>query len=537
MTERVTGMNTGKRWAAVFAAFLMLLAAGCAGNKTALAPAAEETSSAPEAETLKIGVCIYSFEDSFMTQYREELKQYLTETYGAEVTVLDSKKSQEEQNSQVERFLESGVDALILNLVDSEAAGSLVESCKASSVPVVFINRRPQSDQMEKWEKEGAAAVYVGTDARQSGTYQGEIVLETPNRGDFNGDGVVNYVMITGSDGNEDAKYRTEYSIKALKDAGLKVNRLTERSGNWNEKEGYQLVFNALFQYGREIEVIFCNNDAMANGARVALKEAGRTAGRDVCLVGVDALRETVGYVKDGTITGTVLNDYTSQAHTAADAAVKMINGEKTEREYLIDYVKVVGDLSRCTIGFCVPVSKEQEDLLYRDKVVDKLARGYNAEVEIAEVKGDWESMVKEINGFARKKADAVIIDISQVTEPERLEKKCRSVGISALFVRGREELPESGAESLEEAVTQSGQTAETATETGTAESLTESAGSEPEQETETETMAEAPEKTEGEMESEENPEDGVDGLADKTAEKVMELTERRSPAVLYMGR
>ena len=79
----------------------------------------------------------------------------------------------------------------------------------------------------------------------------------------------------------------------------------------------------------------------MANGAKVAIEAAGRTVGKDIYLVGVDALAETVQYVNEGTVTGTVLNDHIGQSHTAADIGAKMVAGEKVDEKYTVDYVKV----------------------------------------------------------------------------------------------------------------------------------------------------------------------------------------------------
>ena len=182
---------------------------------------------------------------------------------------------------------------------------------------------------------------YVGADARQSGTFQGEIIAETENHGDFNGNGVVDYVMIMGDPENVDAKYRTEFSIKALEDAGLKTNELYKQRGDWDQTKGQELAATALTQFGNDVDVIFCNNDAMALGAYQAIVDAGRTVGEDIYLVGVDALDEVQEMVKEGKITGTVLNDHIGQSHTAADAAIKAANGETLEKYYWVDYVKV----------------------------------------------------------------------------------------------------------------------------------------------------------------------------------------------------
>ena len=101
---------------------------------------------------------------------------------------------------------------------------------------------------------------------------------------------------------------------------------------------------NALAKSGNDIEVVFCNNDAMALGALQAIQAAGRTVGKDIYLVGVDALSEALEDVLAGTMTGTVFNDHIAQSHNAADAAVNYITGAGNEHNIQCDYVKVTTD-------------------------------------------------------------------------------------------------------------------------------------------------------------------------------------------------
>lgn len=291
-------------------------------------------------ETIKVGVCIYQFSDNFMTLYREELQSYL-EGMGCEVTVVDGKNDQVEQSNQVDTFLSQGVDVLIVNLVQSSSASTITAKAEAYGVPVVYINREPSEEDMAAWE---GMISYVGADARQSGTYQGEIIAETANQGDFAGDGVVDYVMIMGDPENVDAQYRTEFSVQALVDAGLEVNELFNQRGDWDQSKGQELAATALAQFGDQIDVIFCNNDAMALGAVQAIAEAGRVVGEDIYIVGVDALDEAVEYVGEGKMTGTVLNDHIGQSHQAGDAAMLAVAGEAMETYYIVDYQKVAAE-------------------------------------------------------------------------------------------------------------------------------------------------------------------------------------------------
>ena len=358
LTKKVTAM--------AMASCMILSMTACGGSKpaetTAAATEAATTEAAKEAETTaaevkeaaggdfsdkKVGISIYKFDDNFMTLYRTELERYLTEELGFKkenITIQDGKGDQAEQTNQIQNFIASGVDVMILNLVQASSAPQVTDMCKDAGIPVVYINREPDAAEEERWASDSISATYVGADARQSGTYQGEEIVETANKGDINGDGKVSYIMVQGDPENVDAQYRTEFSVKALTDAGLEVEELLLQRGDWDQAKGQQIVQDALTQFGDKIEVVFCNNDAMALGALQAIDAAGRKVNEDIYLVGVDALTEAVQDITEGKMTGTVFNDYMGQAKTAADMAVKFLNGETVDPVNMVDYVKVTPD-------------------------------------------------------------------------------------------------------------------------------------------------------------------------------------------------
>lgn len=322
-------------------------------TETGTASTAKETVSSAVATTgknpedIKVGISIYKFDDNFMTLYRTELERYLVEEIGVKkenITIQDGKNDQAEQTNQIQNFLTSGVDVMILNLVQSSSAPTVTDLAHQQGIPVVYINREPDEGEENRWKEQNIKATYVGADARQSGTFQGEEILETPNKGDFNGDGTVSYIMIQGDPENVDAQYRTEFSVKALADAGIKTEELLLQRGDWDQAKGQQIAQDALTKFGDKIEVIFCNNDAMALGAIQAINNAGRKVGEDIYLVGVDALAEACQNVSDGTMTGTVFNDFLSQAKTAVDKAMAFTRGEEVDAVNMVDYVKVTKD-------------------------------------------------------------------------------------------------------------------------------------------------------------------------------------------------
>jgi methyl-galactoside transport system substrate-binding protein len=348
--------------ASILAASMLV---GCGGSTGASssAPAEEETveAEAPAEEagdaaaeaaggdlaSKKVGVCIYQFADNFMTLFRGELERYLIEQGFAKenITIVDGANDQATQSGQIDSFIADGVDVLIINLVNSSSASTVTDKVVAANIPLVYINREPAADEQQRWADNNWNVCYVGCDARQSGTYQGEIIGDLGlDAVDFNKNGKIDYIMIKGDPENVDAQYRTEFSIKALTDAGFEVNKLDEQVGMWDQVKGAELVANSRSQYGNDVEVVFCNNDAMALGALQSIQSAGRKVGTDIYLVGVDALTEVVEYVISGDITGTVFNDHFAQSHNAADAAINYITGAGNEHNIQCDYKKVTKD-------------------------------------------------------------------------------------------------------------------------------------------------------------------------------------------------
>ena len=328
----------------VLAMALTLVACGGGNTTTTEAPAA----ASGDVKTYNVGVAIYQYNDNFMTLYRQEIEDYFktleTDTVKYKVTMVDGKNDMGEQTNQIDSFITQKMDVIICNLVQTSSAEVIIDKVVAAGIPLVLINREPLGDNGDESYPgiiDNPTVCYVGADARQSGTYQGEIVLALPNKGDINGDGVVSYVMVVGDPENPDAQYRTEYSIKALTDAGVQVKELVKNVGNWDQTKGQEIVAAALTQYGDEIEVVFCNNDGMALGAAAAIEAAGRKVGEDIYLLGVDALDECQEMVQKGTMTGTVLNDHIGQSHKAVDVAIQALNGEAIDNYYWVDYVKV----------------------------------------------------------------------------------------------------------------------------------------------------------------------------------------------------
>ena len=321
-----------------FSTFLLLLAVLAFSLVSCNKKSSSASNSTSGVKTYKIGVAIYSFEDAFMNIYKGELVRLFKEKETAnvkyELEMVDGKNDMSTQSNQIDTFITQKVDAVVLNLVQTSSAEQILKRLNNAKIPCVIINREPLAETFKDFKN----ICYVGSDAKQSGIMQGNIVLGLPNKGDINGDGKISYVMIEGDPENSDAQYRTEYSIKTIKDAGVAVECLVDQVGNWQRAQGQQICANALAQFGKEIEVVFCNNDDMAIGAEAAISAAGRKINSDIYLLGVDALDEAKDLIKKGRMTGTVLNDITGQADKAAEVVSEVLKGKSIEKYYWIDY-------------------------------------------------------------------------------------------------------------------------------------------------------------------------------------------------------
>ena len=196
--------------------------AGCGGSSGGNAGATSEGGS--ESAEVLIGSAIYKFDDTFMTGVRSAMEGQAKEK-SATLELVDSQNKQPTQNEQVDTFITKGVNALAINPVDRTAAGPIIEKAKAKELPIVFLNREPEKTDMDSYDK----VWYVGAKAEQSGTLSGQIIADyfkAHKEADKNGDGIIQYVMLQGEPGHQDATLRTEYSIKAIEEAGYKTEKL-----------------------------------------------------------------------------------------------------------------------------------------------------------------------------------------------------------------------------------------------------------------------------------------------------------------------
>lgn len=282
--------------------------------------------------TVRIGVALYQQDDTFISTVAQQLDRLFQaeeqkRDLKMNLTLADGRGSQSAQNEQVDRFLSQGYDIICVNLVDRTAAAVIIDKAQAVGVPVIFFNREPVKEDLDRWE----GAYYVGSKADRAGRLQGGIVLDAWRQDaaalDRSGDGVLQYVMLEGEPGHQDTLLRTEYSIKTLTAAGVVTEKLANYNANWQRGLATTRMTAWLEQFGDSVEVVFANNDDMALGAIDACLAAGMTMEELPFVVGVDATPPALEAVAAGTLKGTVQNDAAGQAQSIVALSCALLDG------------------------------------------------------------------------------------------------------------------------------------------------------------------------------------------------------------------
>ena len=290
-----------------------------------------------------VHVFYYTYSDPYISNVRSSLDKQLSDA-GISYQDHDGNGNQTTQTEQIQTAITGGAKAIVVNIVNTgsdDAAEGIVALAKNAGIPVIFFNREVSDTVVKSYEK----CAFVGTDAKEAGILQGEMigeyVLEHYDEIDINGDGSISYVLFKGEEGNNEAIYRTQFSVeeadKLLVSSGKprlsfydKSNSnkyLVDRNGLWSAAAANEYMTTALTSYTENknnmIELVICNNDGMAQGAISALNSAGYNLGqsgsRQIPVFGVDATAAAVDLISNGKMSGTIKQDFETMAKVVAE--------------------------------------------------------------------------------------------------------------------------------------------------------------------------------------------------------------------------
>ncbi|MEU4653664.1 substrate-binding domain-containing protein [Streptomyces sp. NPDC023723] len=267
----------------------------------------------------KIGLSLSTLNNPFFVQIRagaqEEAKKL-----GVDLTVTDAQNDASQQANQVQNFTSEGLSSVIVNPVDSDAAGPSVRSANKADIPVVAVDRGVT---------EADTAALVASDNIEGGELGARALAEK-----LGGKGTI--VVLQGQAGTSASRERGAGFAAGLKKyPGIKV--VARQPADFDRTKGLDVMTN-LLQAHPDIKGVFAENDEMALGA---IKALGSKAGKSVQVVGFDGTPDGLTAVQDGTLYASVAQQPKQLGRIAVDNAVRAAEGKPTEETVKVP-VKVV---------------------------------------------------------------------------------------------------------------------------------------------------------------------------------------------------
>ncbi len=277
-----------------------------------------------------VGFTIFNYANTFVGYIRNGIAFEMAEKYpGLDYMMVNGENNQATQTERIDTMINKGVDVLAVNPVDTSACDTIVAKAKSAGIPIVFFNRMPTLEVLNSYDK----CWYVGLDALYQGQLEGEMVGDAWKKDsakfDTNGDGVLQYVLMTGTPGHSDATDRANGFYAGVKASGIKAEEMATQPANWSTATAVEVMTSWIGKYGTKIEMVVCSNDAMALGAVEALKANGLiTDKKSVPVIGVNALPETAELIKSGIMLGSILTSTYDAARAVIQISMNVANGK-----------------------------------------------------------------------------------------------------------------------------------------------------------------------------------------------------------------
>lgn len=276
--------------------------------------------------------------------YMEERAEEIGLNLEARLTPTGSEKTQVEECKEL---IDGGINVLIINTRDADAAKEILEYAKSKEVKVISYARVIPEEKVD---------LHIGYDSVRIGQTMGQFLSEFVYEGD--------YIILKGDPGDENAIQLYNGAMRYIDKIKKDINIVLEADvTGWDSAVAKDLVYKAVKENGNKIDAILAPNDKLAGGCAEALKELGVTA--PVVITGMDAEIEAVKRIISGEQTMTVYLDLKELANLAVDQAKNMATG--AEVEVNTEYDNRSGDPIDANLIVGKVVTKENLDKILID--------------------------------------------------------------------------------------------------------------------------------------------------------------------------
>lgn len=281
---------------------------------------------------LWIGMALYDENDKMILdlaeRFQKEIKQIeARKKVPVHITIVDAKEDQLLQDVQIEHFFALHYDVVCANLVNRAEAANIIDMAREAKTPMIFFNREPVHADKMRWKQ----VYYVGGDGKKEGILQGKMVVDFYQRQkNMFQKHKIQYVLLEGETRHQDAALRTKWAIQTIQKAGIQLEKLAAQSANWKKDEAYHIMRQWREQFGDKIQLVLCNNDAMALGAYEALEESGNST---IPIFGIDGTQEGKCAVDQQKLAGTVAIDRQIYAEALAHLSDLLANQQTFDQK------------------------------------------------------------------------------------------------------------------------------------------------------------------------------------------------------------
>lgn len=294
----------------------LLLAACSSATQT---PATQATSAPSGTTTGKIALLLPEtktarYETADRPDFEAKMKALCPD---CEIIYSNANQDANAQLSQAEAALTNGAQVLVLDPVDSAAAGAIADKAKAQGVPVIAYDRLILNSDGVNY--------YISFDNVEVGKLQAQSLIDK-----LNAEGIQNptIVMINGSptDNNASLFKQGAHSVfDPLVQAGKLTIAKEYDTPDWSPDQAQNEMQQALTALGNKVDGVYCANDGTASGAIAAMKTAGLSPLPPV--TGQDAELAAIQRILVGEQYMTVYKAIKPEAEAAAELAYDLLTG------------------------------------------------------------------------------------------------------------------------------------------------------------------------------------------------------------------
>ena len=280
-----------------------------------------------------IGASIARFDDNGLTIMRNGMTAHIESLSGVDLQMEDAQDDVARQLDQINNFIASGVDAIIVNAVDTNATEAMSNAAAAAGVPLVYVNRQPINlDTMP----DGQA--FVASNEIESGILEAFQICRNLRAAGKSG-GATGYLM-NGQLSNQAAVQRSKdvHDVIGMDMCNF-MTLIDEQTANWSRDEAQDLMTNWMSS-GEPFDFVIANNDEMAIGAIQAMKAAGMDMA-EIQVGGVDATPDALVAMAAGDLDVTVFQDLAGQGAGSIDTALALARGESVDKTVFIPFILV----------------------------------------------------------------------------------------------------------------------------------------------------------------------------------------------------